>query len=52
MHGDTIIVLIVLAVAVALNPRAEALLHRLATASRFWRNGYTLGAAWRLSEPR
>lgn len=52
MHADTVLILIVAIVAVAFNPRAEALLHRFSTAWRFWRNRYSWRAAWRLSEPR
>ncbi len=49
MDVDILIVLGVLVTAAVLHPDTEAKLHRLSLMLRFWRNGYSLRRAWRLS---
>lgn len=49
---DTAFVLVIAIAAVGLHPETEPTLHRLELAFRFWRNGYSWQAAWRLAERR
>jgi hypothetical protein len=49
MNLDTWFVLGVLVLVALLHPDTENKLHRIALTMRFWRNGYNLRRAWRLS---
>ena len=50
MDLDLAIVLGVLVLVAVIHPDTEAKLHRVSLALRFWRSGYSLRRAWRLSD--
>ena len=52
MDHDLAIVLGVAVIAAAAYPGTQEALHRIDCALRFWRNGYSWRAAWRLAEGR